>query len=202
MKNRIKELRESLGLSRDALGAMAKTTGSTVYKLENNIMALNTKWMERLAAPLNVRPGDLIADDAATAEKQPIGFLAQSTVKPIPDSEKKKLGRVLPFQHNLYLVISPALDELGILQGDYVEIDENPAAWRNLTQGHVVLAEVLPEDDEESPVTLQVLREYIEPNLLITNSKYDNEPIINMSAAKVKIVGIAIGARRNLLPTR
>jgi transcriptional regulator with XRE-family HTH domain len=62
MGNRIKELREARGLSLEALGeAMGGVSRQQVWKLENGVVALTQRWMERLAGVLECTPAELLS---------------------------------------------------------------------------------------------------------------------------------------------
>ena len=54
LPNRIKELREKLGLSMEQLGIRIGVTGPTINKLEKGQTQLTTRWMSRLAPGLEL----------------------------------------------------------------------------------------------------------------------------------------------------
>jgi transcriptional regulator with XRE-family HTH domain len=62
--NRIRELREALGLSQAELARRANVVPSTMNKLENGARGLDQDWMERLAPLLGVAPAELLPVDA------------------------------------------------------------------------------------------------------------------------------------------
>lgn len=59
-KNRIRELRKERGLTQVELAEMIGVTQNAIYKLETGECELNTKWMEKLSAALNVKPYELL----------------------------------------------------------------------------------------------------------------------------------------------
>lgn len=58
--NRIKELREAIGLSQAELARMANVTPSALNKVELGSRGLDQQWMRRLAPLLGVTPAELL----------------------------------------------------------------------------------------------------------------------------------------------
>src|SRR5262245_16959134 len=61
-KNRIAEIRNARGMTQQELADQVGAHWITISKLERGIIKLTTEWMEKLAKPLSVRPGELLAD--------------------------------------------------------------------------------------------------------------------------------------------
>ncbi|WP_421782666.1 helix-turn-helix domain-containing protein [Kiloniella litopenaei] len=66
MKNRIKELRTSLGISQQRLADLAKTSSQQIGNLERGDRKLSHEWMERVSSALGVSPSDLLPDSTTT----------------------------------------------------------------------------------------------------------------------------------------
>jgi SOS-response transcriptional repressor LexA len=81
------------------------------------------------------------------------------------------------------------MEELGITLGDPIIVDVSPEAIKNLTNGQLVVVEIPGKRGEE---TTLLLRQYISPNLLITNSITENSTPIHRVAAKAVIIGIVM----------
>jgi len=62
---RIRELRRLRGLTLKELADLSGTTPQTIQRLETANMTVSTDWLERIAAALDVRPIELLADYAA-----------------------------------------------------------------------------------------------------------------------------------------
>ena len=62
MKNRIRELRKSKGLTLEQLADSVGTISAQIQKLEVADRRLTQDWMNRIATALNCRPEDLISD--------------------------------------------------------------------------------------------------------------------------------------------
>jgi transcriptional regulator with XRE-family HTH domain len=58
--NRIRELREALGISQKGLAEMAHVSPSALNKLEMGSRGLDLEWMRRLAPLLGVSPAELL----------------------------------------------------------------------------------------------------------------------------------------------
>jgi repressor LexA len=72
--NRIRELRESAGVSQDELAARigGDVRGATVSRLENGRMVLTLDWMLKIAKGLQVPVTDLIAESASPVRMVPV----------------------------------------------------------------------------------------------------------------------------------
>lgn len=60
--NRIRELREEIGMSQAELARRANTTPSSLNKVELGTRRLDQDWMRRLAPHLGCAPADLLPD--------------------------------------------------------------------------------------------------------------------------------------------
>jgi transcriptional regulator with XRE-family HTH domain len=169
--NRIHELRKAHGLSRDELGRLAGTTANTIRRLEmgleNGGMELTVSWMRTLAPLLDVMPADLMTftllaetqDEVVAADDDP---LAESHA-----ALGVRVYRVTEAGHSL--------DAIGIKPGDTLLADEAPERISNVQSlisdlkglDVVILHVRSPEDG----VDALVLREFVPPDLVISNTK-------------------------------
>lgn len=190
MKNRIKELREARGWSLEQLAEAFddSTTAGTMHKLERGTMKLTTEWMEKLGRALGVDPIEIIDD-------RPKGGLAENAEPYTPTDGLSALKQAARPGVSFYRVTSDALNEVGILAGDILEVDENGGAKTELSSGDIVVANV--EIGPGTAVTT-VIREFVEPALLITNSRTDNAMPINIRTTRTEVIGVVIGSHRQL----
>lgn len=195
LKNRINELRTARGWSFEQLASHIDDSvqGSTVHKLETGTMKLTTEWMEKLAAAFGVDPVAIIDDRARGGFAEDVSRYADGDAPPGRVMTVAKAGRAL------YRVTSNALDEIGILKGDLVEVNEAADAIKDMATGDVVIANA--ESPSGGPITT-VMREFIEPSLLITNSRSENELPINMRNTRVDIAGIVVDVHRQIARKR
>lgn len=101
--------------------------------------------------------------------------------------------------HTLYKVNNNALDELRIFQGDVVVVDISAAAVENLEPLKIVWVQYHPDPEMEMDVAVSMLRQFVPPALLITNSKTNNLDPINMNAGNNKtanIMGVVVSVHR------
>lgn len=62
--NRLKELRESLGLTREQAAELVGTTDTQIYRLETGRNKLNSKWLVDFAKAYGCEPSDIISNEA------------------------------------------------------------------------------------------------------------------------------------------
>ena len=87
----------------------------------------------------------------------------------------------------MFRVLSGVMSELEINENDIVTADPSTDAIANIASGSLVVVEA------ENPTTgerILLLRQFIGPYLLITNSKHQNYPSVHMLRTKVKIMGV------------
>jgi transcriptional regulator with XRE-family HTH domain len=189
MRNRTKELREQKGWTLEELASRVtpETTASQISKLERGGIRLDTRWIERIAVALGVDPLTLLDDRPAPGSAEPRPDVAPLT------AAGPRAGSL-----ERYRVISHALDELGLGPGDIVEVDTAVSDPAGLATGDVVLAEV-----ETAPgLVTQIMRQWIEPSLLTTNSRAANELPINARSLPTRIVGLVVSSHRVLRRAR
>jgi transcriptional regulator with XRE-family HTH domain len=70
MKNRIKELRKSRGLTLEALAGMVNSSNQHISHLENGRRRLTVDWMERIAKAFQCHPFELLDDHLVAKSKR------------------------------------------------------------------------------------------------------------------------------------
>lgn len=94
-----------------------------------------------------------------------------------------------------YEAKSDVLDQIGIAHGSVLIVDASPEAIEGISSGDAVIAQLY---DEMRAVT--VLRQFIAPSLLITNSSHANSPIINLRTDDAAIKGVVVSSHRLYRP--
>ena len=150
--NRIREIREAAGLTQEELAEMVGTTATHIWRLEQGRTKLTADWMTRLAEALGCSPADLIAN-VVTAEVKPDVEAVEATA--ITDAIAHR-------DLHVYRVIERSVINAGVKPGDTITIDESDQAIGALKGLEIVLVEIGPDKNK-------VLRQYVPPNLLITN---------------------------------
>lgn len=178
-----------------ALAEAAGTTGSTINKLEKGVMRLTTDWMEKIAVALEVQPAELLAthpkadlfDDVNAYQ-----FTERTDPTLVPLSK-------LP-NHVVYFVRSMVLQDLGIEPGDRLLVDKSREAIDAVAPLSAVVANYFEYDDapdaRDQPRAL--LRQFLPPNKLVTNSSTEPRPEINMAQESAEIIGVVVMHPRDL----
>lgn len=103
LPNRIREIRERLGLSQAELAARIKTSQPQIDRLEKAQRSLRDTWMRRLAAGLECEPADLISEpggDPTPLPSQPIVVSAPEApagdVRPVDLPSKEHMPLDVP----------------------------------------------------------------------------------------------------------
>jgi transcriptional regulator with XRE-family HTH domain len=181
MPNRIKELREVRGWSMRDLADRLGTSGSTVNKLEKGQTALNIPWMERLAAAFGVPIETLVSSSTKSDARDDV---SRYLIK--PDGPKDFI--VNDTQH-IYEVNAPVLDQIGVVPGTLLVVEVSPEIVASLDSEDIVIARRTLGSQ-----TLTLLRQYIAPSLLITNSSRENAPVINLRTDDAGIKGVVVAS--------
>jgi transcriptional regulator with XRE-family HTH domain len=173
--NRIKQLRLERGLSLKELAQEIGITDSHLSRVETGKRGLHSPKLVELARFFNVPVGEIMSQ-------------GNSSVVPDVAPYTPPKGSVLEkaftsTTQKMFKVLTNGMSELGITEGDPIVVETKPIARADLTMGEVVIAEVGGE------FSILVLRQYIEPNLLVTNSSDDNAMPIHVVRSRAKIIG-------------
>lgn len=173
--NRIRELRLAKGWSMRELAARLNASASTINDLEKGTTRLNTDWMRRLAKAFEVPPATFM--DFSTDK---LSGLSEDAAPYEGEAEVNLQENEFP-----YIVKTNALDQIGILEGGIAIVS---IAKDKLAKLETRDAVIVQKYEGMSAKTL--LRQFIEPSLLITNSSGENAPIINMRRDDAVIKGV------------
>lgn len=175
--NRIRELREAVGLSAEELAVRVNTSPQQIGRLENGARRLTVDWMHAIAAALECSPADLIANvivGDAKDEVEPAvidGGITNAIAK-------KGL--------KLYRVVHSSLSEIDVNAGDLLTIDESSDAIATINDASVVLVQMADPQ-------ILVLRQYLRPGLLVTNRPGVNVAVrTNDRSVALSIRGVVI----------
>ena len=191
MVNRIGKLRRDKGLTLQGLADRAGTTASTIRKLERGDMRLTVDWMQRIANGLDCEVRDLIEErDMVVAGLSDEGspYIAEPGD---PLAALAKADTMAP-----YRISGGHLDNLGIMDGDVVIIDISAEATKKLEPLGIYIAQVYSSNSLDA---VTVVRQFVPPALLITNSQSANLPSLELSTDDVAIKGRIISHHRALL---
>jgi hypothetical protein len=97
----------------------------------------------------------------------------------------------------LYRVMTNVLEQLGIVRGGVLVVDTSPDEIANIQSGDIAIARLRTENNVAT-----ILRQFIEPSLLITNSSTKNQPIANLRTQDVGIKAVVISSHSTLRKNR
>jgi putative transcriptional regulator len=187
--NRIKTLRIEKQWPQKALAAKIGVSKETISKIERRVQGITEPQAQALASIFNVSMDDLYEP---SAEPQP-GFAEEAArFAPAPDSLESRIP--LEEHQSWYRLSKSYLDQIGYFDGTEVIIDISKDALRNLRIGDVVIANKYPAKAGKGAET--IVRQFIPPSLLITNSLVCNLPILNTNKDDVSILGLVVYPRR------
>jgi DNA-binding Xre family transcriptional regulator len=179
MSNRIRELRIAAGLSQAELAEAASMSSAQISRLENGERTLNVPAMQAIAQALNCAPEDLIAYAAMLPGRDEVVPAVMPGPAHITRSMKSK-------GVSIYTVQANSVAEAGIEAGATILVDETPEAIANIATGRIVLCEI-------NNTEVKVLRQFLRPNLLVTNKKGSNLAVRQDDpSAGMKIVGVVM----------
>jgi transcriptional regulator with XRE-family HTH domain len=194
---RIIELREKRAWTQEVLGTRIGRTKWQISRLESGKTRLDLDTARKLAGIFEVPLSELL-------DAEPIGTasvagraagLAEELVPYIP-APGDPMSAFLTPTRDLFRIDSDSLDKIALRRGDIVVVDYSQDAVTSVSPLAAVRVRLHPPDDFMRPVTL--LRQFVPPRLLITNSSVANPPPIDMDRQDAHIVGVVISTHRDL----
>ena len=203
--NRVREWVRRTGLKlKDFHREMENVTGhrrdySGLSKIQRGTRALTDDIRADILATLRHLGHELEPEDLDTPFAPPRSGLHEeiSPWEPPGTHPLKKIK--LPLQQFIWEMRVNILDEIGIHAGDLVIFDMSPKAFENLQPMDVV---ILQKYGQTARDTQTLVRQYIPPNLFITNSARNNRPALHYLRDDVQIKGVWVSVhRQNLHPS-
>lgn len=191
--NAIKALRLARNLTMAQLAEQANTTTSTINRLEKGLVTLDVNWLDTFSGIFLTdwygvagRTPDAL-DNALNERKR---LETDDVVRLDLGADHPMFGIALGADRGWWRVLSNALHEIGLGQGSEIMVDESTAAIDALATGDAVIIEYA--DEKQTGHVFMLLREYVEPDLFVTNSQVDNLEPINRKTSKVRVVGVVL----------
>lgn len=194
-QHRIRELREARGWSQTKLGGFIGMDATGVSKLESGKKLLKADVMQKLSAAFGVDPSTILGLDAKAGPITGGGFS--------DDLEPYEAGPGDPFaglKHDtryLCRVKCGSLSKIGIFKGDVVVVDGSDDAVKARAPLAAVHVQYHP-DPENFAHAVTLLRQWVPPSLLITNSATQNAMPIDVDADDAQILGVVVSVHRAL----
>ncbi|KAB2918487.1 MAG: helix-turn-helix domain-containing protein [Hyphomicrobiaceae bacterium] len=179
--SRIRALRERHGLSQEELGEALLISKSQVSRLESGETRLNLDMARKIAQALDVSLFEVLGIDTPALREDAADYEADPS---------EGLSRLLKPNQSLIQIKTNVLSELGIFAGYVAVLDTSVEAIRKLKAMDPVVAQLYDKQERAKPTTL--IRQFIPPRLLITNSRDENYPPINMEVEDARITGVIV----------
>jgi transcriptional regulator with XRE-family HTH domain len=187
--NKISRHRKAAGLSQEVLGEKLGMTKFQVSRLENGETSLSVSTALRIAEVLGVPLADLIGQK----DSERSGF-AEDLVpyQPAPGDRLAGLAGDSVF---LYTVATDAIDLAGFPRGMIVQVNESRRHLVKPLQAVHVLYHPPSAPDQ----AVRLLRLFVPPRLLITNSSVMNPPPLDTERDNATIMGVVEGGYRRFV---
>lgn len=176
MGNRIKELRTAKGWTQQELAARMGVHLSTVSKMEVGTIDVAAKHLKALSEALDAPISELL--------DEPPNYGFAENAEPFTPPPSHPLAMWMKPPYGLVRMRDNSLDQLHISAGDVLVFKSERDIEKRLEMGKIVVCQVMSGTDLVDGTT--IVREFIEPNLLITNSTGDNAQPIRLTSRDPK----------------
>jgi putative transcriptional regulator len=188
--NRIRRLREARGLTQDRLGELVGSDKFKLSRIETGKQPLDLDLATKIARVLDVTIAEVLGIEEGGGLSEEAAPYEADSGDPLRRLEDPQRNRTL------YRVTCNALDELGIRAGDVVLVDFSADAVKRLRPLQPVIAQLYDPSELTRAVTL--VRQFVPPSLLVTNSRTDNRPPVNMATMDAHVKGVIISWHRTM----
>lgn len=155
-------------MSAAELAELAGTSQPQITRLENGERRLTEDWLRRLAKALDVEPADIIA--AVT-----IAELSEEAVPYDPPETRNVSGALARRNLVFWRIDCNSLEQLGIEAGAVRLFDMNADAVEHVQTGDVVVVQCV--DLRRAGKARTLVRQFVAPNLLVTNRRSGNSVV-------------------------
>ena len=193
--HRIRDLRERRGLSQERLGALIGRSKSVISRIEDGTTQLDITVATKIAAALDVSLAEVLAIETNGGPRLAPGGFADDLV-PYVAGPDDPLARLAGPNQCQYTVATDAVAGAGVAKGDIVVMDESAAACARVKPLQVVRVLYHPPDNPEQ--ALELLRQFVPPSKLITNSASEDAPTLDTRQDDAHIVGVVVSQHRRL----
>ncbi len=184
--NRIKEIREAIGMTQAELARRVGAVQSQLGFLERGERRLTVEWMGRIAAALGVAPQDLMNSPALQ--------LGDSEVEPVALDDRGAVAEALAIKGlHIYRVLKDNVAGAGVRAGDEITVEQTEDAIVRARSGDVLLCTLRTIQSQESRL---VLRVYVEGDLFVTHRQTNNIAVRRDDpSVRIDPVGVVIRRR-------
>lgn len=190
--NNIRSLRQSRGLTLEQLAEKVGLSHTHVQRIETGKRGLSVPVAERFASALNVHVSEIFGMVAANPSKTvrlTSGCFAEDA-EPFKPEGGERL-RLMPRKgENIdpWRIKTNALNRLGIVPGQIRFVDLSVEAVDNIKPLQCVVAQIYSPSGEAKTV----MRQFVPPSLLITNSDTVSEMPLDIDKGEAYIKGVIL----------
>jgi transcriptional regulator with XRE-family HTH domain len=180
-------------LTQKELAAMAGIKNpETVSKIERGNQNITAEQCMIFARIFNVDPAVFVS--AAGDGADDYRGVAEEATPFQPEEGSFEAHFPLKPTQSWYRIADSRLEEIGLMPGDAVVIDIGKEAMSGLAIGDVVIANLYSADGKSAET---IVRQWLPPYLLTTNSRKRNLPPLNIEHDNVSLLGVIVFPRRN-----
>jgi len=176
------------------LAELAGLSQPYLTRIENGERGLSVPVAERIAMSL----GASVQDVLGLKEGGPLPPGLSEDAAPYVAASDDLLAPALRRRPNVvpYKVKTRVLDQIGLLPDDIVLIDISATAVDAVKPLQVVIAQVY--DPTELLKATTILRQFVPPAMLVTNSSRENDRALNINTEDVHIKGVVVATHRSM----
>lgn len=194
--NRIRELRKSRKLTIEQLATAAGISQPHLSRLESHKRMLLVPVAERIAAALGTTAAEVLGFEGDGEPPPAPGPGFGADVAAYAGQSGDPLSALAGQGQRLFSVDTDAVNKARVHRGDVVIVDESTDRIKRVQALEIVVVRYHPSEELMLPLCL--LRQFVPPRLLITNSDKGNLPSIDMDEEDAKIVGVVVRSHRKL----
>lgn len=191
--NNISRLRKAKGLTLERLEELTGISYSYLSRLQSGERSLSVENAELIARALGASAAEVLGLVRARGGEPAVRSLEDELV-PYHTAVSDPLRALIRDNEVLMQVKSSTLTKIGINADDLLVIDTSEKARKNPPALRPVSVSYRPPNGPSR--TFILLRQFVPPALLITNSRI-NEPMIDMESEQATIGGVVIRKHHN-----
>lgn len=202
-QNRVRELRRARGLTVQQLADAVGLSHTHISRIENGQRGLSLEVAEALATAMTTTAANVLGIDTGTAavlaangtgaaENRSFRGVAEDAAPYTPAHDELPIAPRAGANVDPWIVKSRALDKLGIVPGTILYVSIAADAVAAVAPLQVVVAQIYDEDHDKLAATT-VLRQFVPPSLLITNTAGESAPILDLDKGEAVIKGVVVG---------
>jgi transcriptional regulator with XRE-family HTH domain len=197
-------MREARGWSQEKLARAIGLDPTAISKIEKGLKRLRAEEAMKMADALNVDVAALLGTplpesgiDVPQQPDAPAGFADEAV--PYVAGPDDPFAKLQTDNRYLLTVTCDSLDAIGINRGDIVVVDGGKAAHAGLKALQIVRVQYhAPASMAQHSKATTLLRQFVPPALVVTNSMRSNARPVNLDTEDAQIMGVVVSIHRAL----